>query len=158
RFARGAQAAEDRRRIGAVEDHEAQHVLRGKPGAALVVGGREPRGNERHRPGLGPREPGIADLIGKQRCAVRDVAQPRRVLSPLDVARHPVQLVRGPAQHRYSASTQVSFVPPPCDEFTTSDPSRNATRVSPPGTISTSLPDSTYGRKSMCRGANPDVA
>src|SRR5690242_11748133 len=33
-----------------------------------------------------------------------------------------------------SASTQVSFVPPPCDEFTTSEPLRNATRVKPPGT------------------------
>ena len=41
------------------------------------------------------------------------------------------------------ATTQVSFVPPPCDEFTTSDPSRSATRVSPPGTRLTVLPDST---------------
>ena len=33
-------------------------------------------------------------------------------------------------------STQVSLLPPPCDEFTTSEPLRRATRVSPPGTIS----------------------
>ena len=33
-----------------------------------------------------------------------------------------------------SASTQVSLLPPPCDEFTTSDPLRSATRVRPPGT------------------------
>lgn len=30
-------------------------------------------------------------------------------------------------------STQVSLDPPPCEEFTTSDPLRNATRVNPPG-------------------------
>ena len=33
-----------------------------------------------------------------------------------------------------SINTKLSFVPPPCDEFTTSDPSLSATRVSPPGT------------------------
>jgi len=52
-------------------------------------------------------------------------------------------------------NTQVSFVPPPCDELTMSDPSRSATRVSPPGTTVISLPDSTNGRRSMCRGAIP---
>src|SRR5258706_1719885 len=58
--------------------------------------------------------------------------------------------------HGHHASTiHVSFVPPPCEEFTTSEPSRNATRVSPPGTIITSLPDSTKGRKSMCPRATP---
>ena len=30
-------------------------------------------------------------------------------------------------------STQVSLLPPPCDEFTTSEPLTSATRVSPPG-------------------------
>ena len=49
----------------------------------------------------------------------------------------------------------MSFVPPPCEEFTTSEPSRTATRVRPPGTIMTSLPDSTKGRKSIWRGATP---
>jgi hypothetical protein len=38
--------------------------------------------------------------------------------------------VGGPAGCR---STQVSLDPPPCEEFTTSDPLRNATRVNPPG-------------------------
>ena len=32
-----------------------------------------------------------------------------------------------------SASTHVSLLPPPCDEFTTSEPFLSATRVSPPG-------------------------
>ncbi len=39
----------------------------------------------------------------------------------------------------------MSLVPPPCDELTTSEPSRSATRVRPPGTRLTVLPDSTYG-------------
>ena len=39
-----------------------------------------------------------------------------------------------------SASTQVSLTPPPCEEFTTSEPSLSATRVSPPGTSSIRSP------------------
>src|SRR5579859_1922518 len=56
---------------------------------------------------------------------------------------------------RHASTTHVSFVPPPCEEFTTSEPSRRATRVRPPGTIMTSLPDSTNGRRSIWRGATP---
>ena len=41
------------------------------------------------------------------------------------------------------STTHVSFVPPPCDEFTTSEPSFSATRVRPPGTSFASLPEST---------------
>src|SRR5882672_10476064 len=66
----------------------------------------------------------------------------------------PVQVLDSPGDHQFS-STHVSLVPPPCEEFTTSEPSRNATRVRPPGTIITSLPDSTKGRKSIWRGATP---
>jgi hypothetical protein len=40
----------------------------------------------------------------------------------------------------HSLSTQVSLLPPPCDEFTTSEPRRSATRVSPPGTRVTRSP------------------
>ena len=40
----------------------------------------------------------------------------------------------------WSFSTQVSLLPPPCDELTTSDPLRRATRVSPPGTMVTRSP------------------
>ena len=39
--------------------------------------------------------------------------------------------------------THVSLLPPPCEEFTTSDPSFSATRVNPPGTIVTLSPYST---------------
>ena len=50
-------------------------------------------------------------------------------------------------------STQVSFEPPPCEELTTSSPSGNATRVSPPGSTQTELPLFTAnGRRSTCRG------
>ena len=48
-------------------------------------------------------------------------------------------------------STQVSLPPPPCDEFTTSEPRRSATRVSPPGVTFTSRPNRTNGRRSTCR-------
>ena len=47
-------------------------------------------------------------------------------------------------------------MPPPWLEFTTSDPSFNATRVKPPGVIRTSSePVSTKGRRSTWRGATP---
>ena len=44
----------------------------------------------------------------------------------------------------HQSTTQVSFTPPPWEEFTTSEPSRSATRVRPPGTKVTLLaPEST---------------
>ncbi len=36
---------------------------------------------------------------------------------------------------RHSSSTHVSLLPPPCEEFTTSEPFFIATRVRPPGMI-----------------------
>ena len=39
-----------------------------------------------------------------------------------------------------SEITHVSLLPPPCDELTTSEPLRNATRVRPPGTMVTPSP------------------
>src|SRR3546814_17746581 len=58
--------------------------------------------------------------------------------------------------HHQSSNTQVSLVPPPWLEFTTSDPLRIATRVSPPGVILIPCGDiSTKGRRSTCRGASP---
>ena len=64
-------------------------------------------------------------------------------------------MVGGAAEHLSTSSTQVSLVPPPWEELTTSEPSRSATRVRPPGTMVTSRPESTKGRRSMCRGARP---
>src|SRR5688500_14239312 len=57
--------------------------------------------------------------------------------------------------HDQYSNTQVSLVPPPCEEFTTSEPSFSATRVSPPGTVVISSPQRMKGRKSMWRGAMP---
>ena len=44
--------------------------------------------------------------------------------------------------------------PPPCEEFTTSEPSRNATRVRPPGNTQVDLPVIANGRRSIWRGAS----
>ena len=52
-------------------------------------------------------------------------------------------------------NTQVSLLPPPCEEFTTSDPFRSATRVSPPGTNVIFSPIRMYGRRSICRDSTP---
>src|SRR5262249_22534892 len=76
----------------------------------------------------------------------------RHVLRALDVAGHPVERLRDAGEHHPSRggpdSTQVSLLPPPCEEFTTSDPGRSATRVRPPGTIVTFSPHRMYGRRS----------
>ena len=49
-----------------------------------------------------------------------------------------------------------SLVPPPWDELTTKEPSVRATRVRPPGTISTPFePVKINGLKSTWRGASP---
>ena len=66
----------------------------------------------------------------------------------------------GPARARvgrccrpWPASTQVSFEPPPREEFTISSPSPSATRVRPPGSTQTRLPSLTAnGRRSTWRG------
>ncbi|GEM_PF-5016663 len=44
------------------------------------------------------------------------------------------------AHAQWSANTQVSLLPPPCEELTTNDPLVIATRVNPPGTTSISRP------------------
>ena len=56
----------------------------------------------------------------------------------------------------YFSSIQVSLVPPPWEDLTTSEPALSATRVSPPGVMS--IPyglTSTKGRRSTWRGASP---
>jgi len=69
-----------------------------------------------------------------------DVQHARGVLRALGIAGHP-ESDRGLGEHELRSqcaaashsSTQVVLRPPPCEEFTTRDPSRNATRVRPPG-------------------------
>ena len=48
-------------------------------------------------------------------------------------------------------------MPPPCEEFTTSEPFFNATRVRPPGVTKTLLGETrANGLRSTCRGVRPD--
>src|SRR6202012_3031102 len=81
------------------------------------------------------------------------------VLGGLDIAGHPEggfgvegQLHQGPPCEN---STQVSFDPPPGEEFTTSEFLRSATRVRPPGRTQVSLPVTAKGRRSIWRGSMP---
>ena len=130
------------------------------------------------------RAAGIGD--GHRGEAARRVDDPCGVVGPLDVAAEPEQRVGGAAQHgrsrvgksaaptstgelgvwcddastvhaaNHASSTQVSLVPPPWLELTTSEPSFSATRVRPPGTMRIlSAPVRTKGRRSTWRGAMP---
>ena len=67
------------------------------------------------------------------------VENARQIFRPLDVAGEPEEVVGRAREHRsvhpHPSSTQVSLVPPPWLELTTSEPFFSATRVSPPGTM-----------------------
>ena len=80
-----------------------------------------------------PSEPGLPRQI-EQQIAVH-AREPRRGLGALEIAGAPVDSLGDSRQqaHDSAATIQVSLLPPPCDEFTTSEPRRSATRVSPPG-------------------------
>src|SRR5262249_1245695 len=82
-----------------------------------------------------------------------DVDQPGAPLGTLQSPSHAIEVVGDPGEHIYLSSTQVSLLPPPCDELTISDPSRSATRVRPPGRTRGSAPSSTNGRRSTWRAA-----
>src|SRR5262249_17796512 len=84
---------------------------------------------------------------------------PRGALGALDVAPQPEAVVGDARDHASSCSTHVSFEPPPWLELTTYEPSRSATRVSPPG--STHAPPGSVGtnrRRSTRRGASVRLA
>src|SRR4029078_11557199 len=100
---------------------------------------------------------GLADIGGGKGCDAQGrVDGAREIFRPLDIAGQPVQVFSGTRQHLYSSKIQVSLVPPPWLELTTSEPSFSATRVRPPGTMVTrSFPVSTNGRRSTWRGASP---
>ena len=147
-FSREQDARTDGIRVAVVPQQPIGDIGRREVVVVLAVGRLVPeRGNQPV-----PRLTAVRDLCVEERVEV-DIEQARLVLCALDIAGHPVQRLGDAAQHQ--ASTQVSFEPPPCDELTTSEPSRSATRVSPPGTTRTSLPNSTKGRRSMWRGASP---
>ena len=50
----------------------------------------------------------------------------------------------------------MSFDPPPCEELTTSDPSRSATRDRPPGSTQVLRPVTANGLRSTWRGRMPE--
>src|SRR5262249_11963871 len=100
----------------------------------------------------------VAPALGIAGERLGNIEHPRQVLDALHVARQP-QCAAGMARDQVlsgrdrlaHASTQVSFDPPPWDEFTTSDPGRSATRVRPPGRTQVSRPVTANGRRSTWR-------
>ena len=113
--------------------------------------------------------PSCIQVAGMHRCA-RDLDQAGHVLDALHVTRQPHRAFRiareqvaQARQHRggenrnlcHDASTHVSFAPPPCEELTTSDPLRSATRDRPPGSTHVSRPVTAKGRRSTCRASTP---
>ena len=137
--------AHDRARVLLVEHEELADDGRGHLGVALG----EPLVEVEDREQVEPR---TRRLFGGrlEEAVVGDVEHAGGVLRPLHVPPHPEQRLRVSGEHQSPspASTQVSFEPPPWEEFTTSDPLRNATRVSPPGITSMRSPESTNGRRS----------
>ncbi len=141
-LARERDAAGDGARVAVVPQHPLGDVLSRVRVVVLAV--HRLVSEERDDPL--PRLAVVGDLRVEHGVVV-DVEQARAVLRALDVARDPVERLGDAAEHQ--PRTQVSLLPPPWDEFTTSDPSRSAVRVRPPGTIRTrSAPLSTNGRRS----------
>ena len=79
-----------------------------------------------------PARPLLIRRVPAERGAVRQVQQhiggavdqSRGILGALKIARHPVKVFseHGLASTDISSTIQVSLLPPPCDEFTTSEP------------------------------------
>ncbi len=93
--------------------------------------GGEPRllaGDDDHR------EPALLlGQLGVEREVVGDLEDARGALGALEVPAEPEAMISDARDHAGSFWTQVSFEPPPWLELTTYDPSRSATRLSPPG-------------------------
>ncbi len=145
-LARQLQAAVDGGGVLRVEREEIHQRLEGDQLARLEVGLRAIGDGERREQVL------LARFLGAEQHHVRGHAEDaRHVLGALHLAAHPVNAVGDSREHQETvdpfrighSTTQVSLVPPPCEEFTTSEPSFSATRVRPPGTSFTSLPEST---------------
>ena len=128
-LARAVDRGPQRRRIARIQQQEFQHRrVVGLRVAMLEQFAGTDRGD--HRP---PAEAHRARQVQLQQAA--DADQARGVLRTTQVAAEPVQVVGDAREHQPISSrstTQVSLAPPPCDEFTTSEPSVIATRVRPP--------------------------
>src|SRR5262249_50205628 len=110
----------------------------------IVLGKHIPlAGHGQQRP---PFIPGFARILHQH--PVVYVEQPGAPFRPLKIASQAKQIAGNPPQHG-APSTQVSLLPPPCDELTISEPSRSATRVRPPANTRAEAPSSTNGRRSM---------
>src|ERR1700733_7154751 len=158
RGARVLQAIADRGGVGEVEGQEFNRGVFVK----LAVLFHEPHigagGVKRALP--------FADLLA---VGLRQIFEPERrldgsgdIVGPLHGAGEAEEIVGSARKHGGHAgpsspsTIQVSLVPPPWLELTTSDPSFSATRVRPPGTMRTpSAPERTNGRRSTWRGATP---
>ena len=143
--ARGVDATANRIGIVDVEREEVEDrgVVGGRVGLGEQFALAENR--EQRRPRLR-----VARRTLDQQMVV-DVEQARAPFGSFQIASGPEKMTRDSPEHQAS-STQVSLLPPPCDEFTINEPSRSATRVSPPASTRGLAPSSTNGRKSMCRG------
>ncbi len=124
-----AERRENAAGIAQIADHEAGHVaLRG---LVVEVGKGGFAAGDADQRGPAVREP--CREVDHQVGVLGD--QPRGALGALQIPTQPVgafgRAGKGMAAH-YRSTTQVSLLPPPWDEFTTSEPFRSATRVSPP--------------------------
>ncbi len=135
-FARGIDARGDGRRMVLVED-ECLSIGDGITGPVEARRIAERR-YEALPVGFG------AGAAGVEHETHGDVELAHGVLSPLEVAAHPIEAVGNTRKHfgtlpnsliRCYSRTHVSLLPPPCEELTTSEPFSRATRVSPPGTM-----------------------
>src|SRR5450755_1119503 len=151
---RGLDAVPDRGGIGRCKRQVFDDVLFVGHLVGLVEAGADAGGQERGIPFIG-----LADIGGgKGGDSQGRVDGSRDIFRAFDIAGEPVQVLGGARQLAmvYSSSIQVSLVPPPWLELTTSEPSFSATRVNPPGTMVTrSLPVRTNGLRSTWRGAKP---
>ncbi len=170
-LAGGAQAGHDAGRVALVLDHEVHHVA-GLDGAVFLgVGGQQladatagpasPPGPRRRTAAAarsGNSRPACGRCSRPARCSGTSRTDGRRFVTAwwfslalqdwdcvavLFAACVWATVAAVAAALASSSRTQVSLVPPPCDELTTSEPSLSATRVRPPGTICTVLPLST---------------
>ena len=137
-FTGAGDAGDDGRGIGFIES---ENVGERRGVDLAVVGCGRLRSFEQLRPALSA---GVWQLVEAE--LEIHVEQASCLDRALEVTAHPVQSVRDAGEHRifealiHARSTQVSLLPPPCEELTTSEPRRSATRVSPPGTSVTLSP------------------
>src|SRR5262249_6049580 len=149
-FTRRADTTTDRGRVLVIEGVEGQNRGLIGAGVTLLEDLAFPSNGQQRSPRLRV----LRRTLNQQ--MVVDVDQARAPLRAFEVTRGPEQVVGDSSQHQTS-TTQVSLLPPPCEEFTIKDPSRSATRVRPPGSTRAFDPSSTNGRRSTWRGTRATV-